>query len=147
MATSTRLKGSTGLFLTFKLGAGSAVSYADDVKKFELTYDDKDSDDLTFAEAAAGLGYNATLKLTGIVSYDAGSLFALLTDQVGQTYTIEVGPWGNATATATKPHFKGDASWSTPPPLSNEAALAKDAKGAEFEFEISFSTNITKVTS
>lgn len=148
MTTSTRLRGKQGFSLTIKKGAAAAVSYADDVKKFELSYDEKDGDDLTFAEAAAGLGYDATLKLTGIVSYDAGSLYAFLWDNVGSTVTVDLGPFGNATATATQPHFTGTATIGLPPALANEAAAGKDGnKGAEFEYELSYTTAITKAVS
>lgn len=147
MTTSTRLRGNAKPVFTLKLGAGSATSYADDVKKWELSFDDKDDSDLTFAEAAAGLLKDATLKLTAVFSFDAGSLAAFLWDNAGQDLVVDFGPWGNATATATKPHFTGTAATDGPYGFSNEAKSPKDVTGAEFEVELKFSTALTKVTS
>jgi len=146
MTTSSRLRGNANPVFTLKLGAGSATSYSDDIKSWELTWDDKDSDDLTFYEAAQGILQEATLKVTAVLSWDANSLAAYLWDQAGQDLLVVLGPWGNATPTATKPHFTGTAATKGRPPLQNEAKQSSDVTGAEFEIEFKFSTDVTKVT-
>lgn len=144
MATSTRLKGKQGFILSLKKGAAAAAQFGDDVKGFELEFEDKDDADLTFAEAAGGLGSDATLTLTAVTSFDAGSLFAYLWDNPGTDLVAVIGPWGNATPSTTKPHFTGTLNTGRKPGFSNEARTTE--VGAEFEVELKFSTDVTKVT-
>jgi hypothetical protein len=143
MATSTRLRGNLLPVFTLKKGAAAAVSFADDLKTWELEPAEKDSGDLTFAEAAAGAGVDWAFNGTAIVSFDAGSLFGYLFDNAGSDVEVKFGPKGNATASATSPHFTGTATISLPPGFSNEARTT--AEGAEFEFTLNFSTALTKV--
>lgn len=145
MATSSRLRGNSGLVLSIKKGAAAAASFADDVKSYELTSDDADDSDLTFAEAAAGLTAAFTLSVTAITSFDAGSLYAYLWDNAGSDVTIVVGPWGNATPTATKPHFQMAANLGRKPGISNEARTSTE--GAEFTAEFAVQGDVTKLTS
>lgn len=144
MAVSTRLRGNQGLILTLKKGAATATSFADDVKKWELTPEDADSNDITFAEAMAGLAAKWTLKLTAITSADTTSLFAFLWDNAGQDVEVVLGPYGNATATPTKPHYKFTANLGLKPGLQNEARTEKT--GAEFEKELEVIGDVLKVT-
>ena len=146
MSTSSRLRGNANPVFTLKKGAAAAVPYADDIKSWELTWDDKDSDDLTFYEASLGILQQATLKITAVLSWDAGSLCSYLWDQAGQDLLVVLGPWGNATPSTTKPHFTGTAATKGRPPLQNEAKLSSDVSGAEFEIEFVFSTDVSKLT-
>lgn len=143
MTTSSRLRGQTKP--VFTLDAGSPVSYADDLKKWEWKWDDKDDSDLTFAEAAAGESQVATLTVTGVFSADATSLWAFLWDNAGTDIDIVFGPWGNATATATQPHFTGTVTFDKPG-MSNEAKSAKTTTGADFELDLVFADDPVKVT-
>lgn len=146
MSTSTRLKGNVNPIFCLKTGAGPAVtSYADDLKKWEQVPAKKDDSDLTFAEAAAGLGVDWAFKGTALVSWDAGSLFTMLYDNAGADLAIKLGPKGNATATATSPHFTGTVTVTLPPGFGNEARTTPE--GAEFEFELAWTAVPTKVTS
>src|SRR4051812_42940943 len=105
MAVSTRLRGNSGLFFSMKKGAASAVVY-DDIKEWEITFEDKDESDLTFLEAStAGIGQNATFTATAIESFDVGSLWRNLWDNPQQSFTVVVGPKGNSTGTAGSPIF------------------------------------------
>lgn len=146
MAVPSRLRGNAKPVFTLKLGAGSATSYADDIKSWELTWEDKDDSDLTFAEAAAGILQEAHLKITALLSWDTDTLCSYLWDQAGIDLVVVLGPWGNATPTTTKPHFTGTAATVGRPPLANEAKSSSDVTGADFEIEFVFSTDVTKLT-
>lgn len=143
MATSTRLRGKQGLIFTLKLGAAAAASYADDIKSFELTNEETDDSDLTFAEALAGLTASWTLSVTAIISADAASLHSYLWTNPGQDVTVVVGPYGNATPTATKPHYSFVANTGRKPSIANEARTSNE--GADFEHELSVVGDITKI--
>lgn len=144
MATSTRLRGKTGLVLTFKVGAATAVAYGDDVKSWELTSDDADDKDLTFYEASQGLTAEFTLALTAISSTDTGSLWRFFWDNPGKDITVIVGPHGNAVPSATKPHFSFVANTGRKPAISNEARTTNE--GAEFEQELSVVGDVTLIS-
>jgi len=63
--------------------------------------------------------------LEGIVSGDAASLYRVLWENFGTTGTFEIAPNGNATATASEPHYTGTVKFDQLPPLSlntNETA-------------------------
>lgn len=138
MATSSRLRGNRNPIFTIATISptgvkGTATSYSDDLKSFELSPKDKDGSDMTFYEAAQGLGKDWTLKLKLLVSYDTASLYKFLWTTSGDC-EIVLGPWGNATPSAAAPHFKFTAILPGPPALANEASL--DPVGSEVEVEI-----------
>lgn len=143
MATSQRIRGNKGLILTMEADGGAVASVADDVKQFELTAEDADEGDLTFAEAAAGIAADWTLKLTGIQSNDAASLWEFLWSHAGGDVDVILGPHGNAVPTATKPHYGFLANVGKKPVISNEARTGKE--GAEFEHELEVIGDITKI--
>ncbi len=143
MATSSRLRGNVNPIFTLKKGSATAASYADDLKKWEFEPAAKDDSDLTFFEAQSGAGVDWTLKITFLVSWDAGSLWSYLFDNAGADVTVLFGPKGNATASATSPHFTGPATITLPPGFSNEARTSKE--GSEVEAELSFIT-LSKIT-
>lgn len=143
MPTSTRLRGNINPIFTLKKGAGTATSYADDLKKYEFTPAEKDGSDLTFYEAQSGTGIEYTFKGTAVTSHDTASLFAYLESNVGQDVTLVFGPHGNATATTAKPHYTGTTTIKLPPGISNEARTTPE--GAEFEFELVVS-GVSKIT-
>jgi hypothetical protein len=134
MPTSSRLRGNLNPVFTIKVGAGTATSYSDDLKGVELTSEEGDEGDLTFAEAAAGLASAHSLNLTGIVSFDAGALYGFLWDNPGKDVDIVYGPYGNATATATKPHFTMTVNTGRLPGFGTTARTSKE--GAEFTHEL-----------
>ena len=143
MATSSRLRGNT-YYMTLDIAA-SPVDYSDDVKEWSLGWEPKDDSDLTFAEAAAGILQDGKFTLRALLSWDATSLCKFLWDNAGQDIDFVVGPWGNSTATATKPHFTFTAASTGKPPLGNQAKSAADVTGAEFELEFTASTDVTVV--
>ena len=117
MAASTRIKAQN---IIFKIGA---TDYACDANMVELTLDDAPGDVQTFCEQRVGGQW--ALQLDGIMSGDAGSLYRLLWDNFGTEVAFTVAPNGNATATASEPHYEGVAKFNELPPLSlmsNETA-------------------------
>jgi hypothetical protein len=145
MATSSRLKGKEGFYLSLKVGAGTAfVAGGDDTKSWEITSDDKDDSDLTFWEAAQGQVKDYTLKLTGIVSFDVASLWMFLWANPGADVEVKLGPKGNSVAAAGKPLLTFTANTGGKPVLQNEARTSNE--GAEFEHELVASTDLTLVT-
>ena len=117
MAASTRIKAQN---IIFKIGA---TDYACDANMVELTLDDAPGDVQTFCETRVGGQW--ALQLDGIMSGDAGSLYRVLWDNFGTEVAFTVAPNGNATATASEPHYEGTAVFNQLPPLSlmsNETA-------------------------
>ena len=117
MAASTRIKAQN---IIFKIGA---TDYACDANMVELTLDDAPGDVQTFCEQRVGGQW--ALQLDGIMSGDSGSLYRLLWDNFGTEVAFTVAPNGNATATASEPHYEGVAKFNELPPLSlvsNETA-------------------------
>lgn len=144
MATSSRIKGNLNPVFTLKVGAAAAASYADDLKAIGISSDDKDSGDLTFAEAAGGVGKQWTLGVTGVASWDTTALYKYLWSNAGSEVVCVWGPYGNATPTATKPHFSFSFT-AVKPDFETEAST--EGTGAEFEVELKCTTDITLVTS
>lgn len=146
MATSNRLKGKEGFYLSLKNGTAAAfTAAADDCKEWEITSDDKDDSDLTFSEALAGNVKVYTLKLTGLVSFDPTSLWMYLWNNPGAEVNVILGPKGNSVAAAGKPLFSFVANTGGKPELRNEARVSNE--GAEFEHELKASTDLTLATS
>lgn len=145
MATSNRLRGKEGFYLSLKAGAGAAFTAGgDDCKSWEITSDDKDDKDLTFWEAAQGQVKDYTIKLTGIISFDAGSLWMFLWANPGADVAVVLGPKGNAVHAAGKPVFTFTANTGGKPTLQNEARTSNE--GAEFEHELVASTDLVMST-
>lgn len=146
MSTSQRLRGKEGFYLSLKNGSAAALTTAgDDCKSWEITSDDKDDKDLTFAEALAGQVKEYTLKITGIVSFDTGSLWMYLWNNPGAELAVTLGPKGNAVAAAGKPVLTFVANSGAKPTLQNEARTSNE--GAEFDHELLASTDLTLAVS
>ena len=117
MAASTRIKAHN---IIFNIGA---TDYACDATMVDLVLQDAPGYVQTFCEQRVGGEW--TLTLEGIVSGDATSLYRVLWDNFGTTGTFEIAPNGNATASASEPHYTGTVKFDQLPPLSlttNETA-------------------------
>lgn len=117
MAASTRIKAHN---IIFNIGA---TDYACDATMVDLVLQDAPGDVQTFCEQRVGGEWALTLE--GIVSGDATSLYRVLWDNFGTTGTFEIAPNGNATASASEPHYTGTVKFDQLPPLSlttNETA-------------------------
>ena len=118
MPASTRIKAQN---ILFKFGA---TEYACDANMVQLTLDDAPGDVQTFCEVRVGGQWS--LQLDGIVSGDAASLYRVLWDNFGSTAQFTIAPNGNASPSASQPHYKGTVTFDQIPPLalvSNETAV------------------------
>lgn len=117
MAASTRVKAQN---IIFKIGT---TDYACDATSVELSLDDAPGDVQTFCEYRVGGQWK--LKLDGIVSGDAASLYKVLWSNFGTKVAFTIAPNGNATASTSQPHYTGTVVFDQLPPLalaSNETA-------------------------
>lgn len=136
MGASAAIRGNTGIFATFKTGIGAAVEFDADLKKVEIDSEDKDDSDLTFREAAEGDLKDFTLKVAGIQSTAAGSLWRFLWDNPGAVITVLYGPHGNAVVSPEQPHFAMTVKNSGKPIIGGESRRGKERYDFEHELEV-----------
>lgn len=122
MAASTRIVGQN---IVFKIGT---TSYAPDTTTFELTLGDAPGGQRTMTEVRPNGEW--TLKLNGIVSGDADSLYRLLWENFGTEVAFTCAPNGNTTPGSDQPHYTGTVVFNELPPLSLTA-------GEDASFEVS----------
>lgn len=127
----TRITGKSGL--VFKL---ATVDYSDNVSTISLTNEDADSDVVTFADAALGGTKQWFFEGTAVAGTDAtGALWRYLWNNTGAaTVAYVYAPNGNATATAAKPHYTGQATIGAKPPIGGDA-------GSTFTFDFRVDVN------
>lgn len=143
MATSPRVRGNINPILTFKIGAGTATSFSDDIKRVALTSDDKDDSDITFYEASLGLAKDYTLELTAVLSFATASFYRYLWTNAGTDVLVTYGPLGNATPSTSQPHFQFTVTLARAD-FEIEASLG--AAGAEFDIELVGKSDVTLLT-
>ena len=110
MPASTRIKATN---ISFKIGA---TEYNCDANLVELTLGDAPGDVQTFCEVRTGGEW--ALQLDGVTSGDAASLYRILWANFGTEVAFTIAPNGNATATASQPHYTGTVVFDELPPLS-----------------------------
>jgi len=136
-ARKTASKRIYGLALILTLGG---VDYMADIKEYELAFEDADSDDLTFAEAAAGGGDKAKLTIKAIQSTDTESFWTYVWKNAGaKDVAVAIAPHGNATPTASQPHIVGPVNIGNRPNAGGKA----DPKSS-YEFEIEWDATIAR---
>ena len=113
MPSSTRIKATN---ISFKIGANE---YNCDANLVELTLNDAPGDVQTFCEVRVGGEWK--LQLDGITSGDAASLYRILFSSFGTEVAFTIAPQGNATASASQPHYTGTVVFDQLPPLSLNA--------------------------
>jgi hypothetical protein len=113
MPSSTRIKATN---ISFKIGA---TEYNCDANLVELTLNDAPGDVQTFCEVRVGGEWK--LQLDGVTSGDAASLYRILWANFGTEVAFTIAPQGNATATASAPHYTGTVIFDELPPLSLNA--------------------------
>jgi hypothetical protein len=91
--------------LKFKIGT---TEHTAEASRVEITSGAADSDFTSFADAAAGGAREYALELTMRQDMATTSLWRYLWAQAGQSLAVKVNPYGNATATATEPHYTGN---------------------------------------
>lgn len=139
VSASEAVRGNAGILLKLDLdqeGVGPAVEFAGDVKAVDLTPEDRDDSDVTFAEAAAGDVAVTTMNVTAIQSTKAGSLWRFCWDNAGAEVGVTYAPHGNTTPTADKPHFLSVVKLGNRPKIGGEARRAKDRYDFEAAWEV-----------
>ena len=109
MAASTRIVAQN---IIFKLGADS---FAPDINMVELTLGDAPGGQRTMTEVRPNGEW--ALKIAGIVSGDADSLYRLLWENFGTEVAFEINPNGVAAGTDV-PSYKGTVVFNELPPLA-----------------------------
>jgi len=99
--SSTRIK-SNALKLTI-----SATDYWADLSSVELASEPAASDSVTFYDASIGGRQDWYLMVSGIQSTDSASFWRAMWSAAGTEVAFVYAPHGNATESATQPHFKG----------------------------------------
>jgi hypothetical protein len=110
MAASTRIVGQN---IKFTLGGDT---FAPDINMFELTLGDAPGGQRTMTEVRPNGEW--ALKLAGIVSGDAASLYRLLWENFGTEVAFVCGPNGNASPLSNEPHYTGTVVFNELPPLA-----------------------------
>jgi hypothetical protein len=109
MAASTRIVAQN---IIFKLGSDS---FAPDINMVELTLGDAPGGQRTMTEVRPNGEW--ALKIAGIVSGDADSLYRLLWENFGTEVAFEINPNGVAAGTDV-PSYKGTVVFNELPPLA-----------------------------
>jgi hypothetical protein len=119
---------------------------APEVSTAVITAKDASSDFVSFAAAAAGGSREYGLKLTMVQDPAAGSLWDQVWAHAGDDVAVVVRPHGNATPSASEPHFTGTVTISEPDGdlLGGEADASTSARFTT-EVEWVFTSKPTRV--
>jgi hypothetical protein len=120
--------------LKVKIGT---TEYTVDVSKCEVVSAAADSDFTSFADAAAGGAREYRLHLVLKQDLAASSLWRLIWASAGTSVAVKVNPYGNATATATEPHYTGNVTV-TEPDGTLIGGDANSSTSARFTVEVSW---------
>jgi hypothetical protein len=120
---------------------------AAEVSSATITSKEAKSDFVSFADAAAGGSREYGLKLKFIQDAESTSLWNQVWSAAGTDVAVVVRPYGNATASATEPHFHGTVTISEPSGdfLGGDADPSTSARFVT-EVEWIFTAKPTKVT-
>jgi hypothetical protein len=97
--------------LKIKVGA---TEYTAEVSRCEIVSGAADSDFTSFADAATGGAREYALELTMKQDMAASTLWRYIWSSAGTSVAVKVNPYGNATATATEPHYSGNVTITEP---------------------------------
>lgn len=134
----------TGRLLKITLGATdiTAQCFAATVEA-----DDADSDNVTFAEAAAGGGRLYTLNLTLTQDMAASTAWTQVWENAGDDVEVTLLPYGNTGASVTQPHFDMTATIKEPNgTLIGGEADASPTNRLQIEVEWPLAAKPTRVT-
>lgn len=127
---STRIKGTK---LALDLGT-PATNYWADIRSYELTNDEADSDVTTFEDAAGGGARQYKLAGEAIQSTDSASFWMYVWENVGETVPFTLAPHGNEVPSASQPHFVGNVKIGARPKIGGEAGTG--AFTFDFEWDV-----------
>jgi hypothetical protein len=124
-----------------------ATDYTTQVFSAEVQADDADSDDITFAEAAAGGGRQYTLAVKLTQDMATGTLWDKIWTAAGTDVAVLLKPYGNAAASTAQPHYSMTANVREPNgTLIGGEADASPTKRQTVEVEWPLAAKPTKVT-
>jgi len=86
-----------------------------------LENEEADTDAITFAELSSGNPVQWFFTVEAVADYGSGSFWSTLWDNAGDSVAFVFKPYGNATATASQPHFTGNATILNKPPVGGTA--------------------------
>jgi hypothetical protein len=109
------------------------TEYTAEVSKCEVVSAAADSDFTSFADAAAGGAREYALDFVAKQDLATGSLWRNVWTAAGTTIAVKINPYGNATATATEPHYTGNVTI-TEPDGTLIGGEAKSSVSARFTF-------------
>jgi len=118
----TKYKGKS---LSLTLGA---TEFNDNLISVTLSNEAADDDVTTFADLAAGGSVTWSISMEAVSDYSTTSLWGYLWANSGTNVAFVLKPYGNATASATQPHFNGTVALGAKPGIGGEA-------GETFTFE------------
>ncbi len=110
MAASTRIKAHN---IVFDI---AGTDYACDATMVDLQLQDAPGDVQPFSSLFFFCEWQLTLE--GVTSGDAASLYRVLWANFGTTAAFTIAPNGNATASASEPHYTGTVKFDQLPPMS-----------------------------
>lgn len=113
---ATKYKGKN---LSLKVGT---TEYNMDLTSVVLQNEEADDDATTFADLAAGGAVQWFFEIEGVADYGTGSLWTFLWESAGDSgVAFTFAPYGNATPSATQPHFTGTLNVGSKPPVGGTA--------------------------
>lgn len=124
------------------------TDYTAQVNNVRITSGESDSDFVSFADAAAGGLREYRLEFTAKQDLATSTLWDRVWSSPGTTVAYLLKPYGNTTATATQPHYSGNAVISEPDGdfLGGEANASNSAV-MSFECSWVLTARPTKLTS
>lgn len=130
--------------LKVKIGT---TDHTAEVKVCQITSNPADSDFTSFTDAASGGAREYALELTGKQDAVTTALWRYMWASAGTTIAVKVNPYGNATATATEPHYTGNVTITEPDGvlLGGEANSSVSAR-MQFSVKWIFTAKPTEVT-
>ena len=114
----------------------NSVEYKLEVKRAEVVPEEADNDAVTFGDLGTGGAFDYYLEIEAISDYATGSLWEYVWSNEGTTtVAYKINPYGNATASASKPHFTGTLS------VPGGQATIGGSADEVFSFEARFKLN------
>lgn len=86
-----------------------------------LANEEGDDDEVTFAELASGANVQWYFEITATSDYAAATWWTFCWEKAGQTATFVFKPYGNASASASQPHFTGSVTMGAKPGVGGAA--------------------------
>jgi hypothetical protein len=85
------------------------TDYSAEVSNARIVPAERDSDFVTFADAASGGARDYTFQGTVVQDSASGTFWKKMWVSAGSTVTVLLKPHGNTTASTSQPHYSGDA--------------------------------------